>query len=136
MLAVERAREALAVCERLSAGRVEEWPRTAIGHATRAAGAPWHGSRYRLRCGVCTLYHTHPLDPGRAFPRFVFILCKSKLCVCALSLPQARRQRALKAVCNGRDDPVATATVAFAFFLTGLTVFIYTEVIHPLVMWS
>ena len=88
MLAVERAREALAVCERLSAGRVEEWPRTAMGHATRAAGAPWHGSRYRLRCGVCTLYHTHPLDPGRAFPRFVFILCKSKLCVCALSLPQ------------------------------------------------
>ena len=48
----------------------------------------------------------------------------------------ARRQRALKAVCNGRDDPVATATVAFAFFLTGLTVFIYTELIHPLVMWS
>ena len=48
----------------------------------------------------------------------------------------ARRQRALKAVCNGRDDPVATATVAFAFFLTGLTVFIYTELIHPLVIWS
>ena len=48
----------------------------------------------------------------------------------------ARRQRALKAVCNGRDDPVATATVAFAFFLTGLTVFVYTELIHPLVMWS
>jgi hypothetical protein len=48
----------------------------------------------------------------------------------------ARRQRALKAVCNGRDDPVATATVAFAFFLTGLTVFIYTELVHPLVMWS
>ena len=35
------------------------------------------------------------------------------------------RQRALKAVCNGRDDPAATATVAFAFFLTGLTVFVY-----------
>ena len=42
----------------------------------------------------------------------------------------------MKAVCNGRDDPVATATVAFAFFLTGLGVFIYTELIHPLVMWS
>ena len=31
---------------------------------------------------------------------------------------------------------MATATVAFAFFLTGLTVFVYTELIHPLVMWS
>ena len=30
---------------------------------------------------------------------------------------------------------MATATVAFAFF-DWLTVFVYTELIHPLVMWS
>ena len=47
MLAVERAREALAVCERLSAGRVEEWPRTrprGLEGMPRGRGSPWDGS--------------------------------------------------------------------------------------------
>jgi hypothetical protein len=52
---------------------------------------------------------------------------------CLLAL--ARRQRALKAVCNGRDDPVATATLALACFLGALGLFMYTEFIHPWVLW-
>ena len=46
LLAVERAREALAVCERLWAGRVEEWPRTRPRglEGMPRGGAPWDGS--------------------------------------------------------------------------------------------
>ena len=47
----------------------------------------------------------------------------------------ARRQRALKAVCSGRDDPVATATLALACFLGALGLFVYTELVHPWVVW-
>ena len=43
--------------------------------------------------------------------------------------------RALRALSNGRADPVATATLAAACLAVGLGTMIYAHFIHSYVMW-
>ena len=66
-------------------------------------------------------------------------LSKAKTAV-HLSVPSiillsvVRRQRTVRALLRGRDDPVATATAAFFCLVVAVGCFVYSELAHPLIL--